>query len=187
MQEENELFRLENREMKTALKNIEAKINKEIVTSEIEKEKKADEIVGKFRHQAQIQEENLQIIKEQYMRLQQIYLSKIKNLEDNLEKEKRMYDNLKQRRDLEIEGFHRDIKDVKRKTKIYDEYLYRIKKLVNNESHENVQNEGEDSNEENEEDVKPLKDQVERLESELDQIRARHPDMQPEREELKEN
>jgi hypothetical protein len=34
------------------------------------------------------------------------------------------------RRKLEVEGFGRDIESVKRKIKLYDEYMSRLKKLV---------------------------------------------------------
>ena len=136
IQEENELLRLENKEMMKAVANIKVKTNKDLLVVYAEKEKQSEEVVGKFRHQAQIQEENLQIIKEQYLRLQQIYKSKIRNLDEALRKEQRAYDNLQLRRNLEIEGFHKDIDTIKRKAKIYDEYLNRMKKLTSEESKE---------------------------------------------------
>lgn len=62
--------------------------------------------------------------------MQQIYLEKIRTLEDNLERTNKKYNALEMRRNLEIQGFQRDIDTVKRKTRIYDEYIHRVKKLI---------------------------------------------------------
>ncbi len=96
-------------------------------------------MIGKYRKQNQVQEEELQIIKvcsiliyskEQYLRIQQIYLSKIQVLEENEKKLTKKYSDLERRRNLEIEGFGRDVDGVKRKIKLFDLYMARLKKLV---------------------------------------------------------
>ena len=187
MQEENELLRLEVEEFRKAMKNLSIKTQQETHLADVEREKKSGEVVGKFRHQSQVQEENLQIIKEQYMRLQQIYLGKVRALEEGLEKERKKNKELEQRRKMEIEGFQRDIESVKRKTRIYDEYLHRVKKLIDEKPKEVL--EMAERGEETGIDVSPLKEQVAKLESELEQIKARHLEpaaLEPEKEEVKE-
>jgi len=62
-QEENELLRLENDELRKVVKNTTERAQQEMVLAANEGEKKTNEILGKFRRQSQIQEENLQIIK----------------------------------------------------------------------------------------------------------------------------
>ncbi len=186
VQEENELLRLENEQLRKAMKNLTVKAQQETKLADVEREKKANEVVGKFRQQAQVQEENLQIIKEQYLRLQQIYLNKIRALESALEKERKKAKDLEQRKKMEVEGFQRDIEGVKRKTRIYDEYLHRVKKLIDEKPKEVIEMaaRGEEAGI----DVGPLKEQVEKLEDELEEIKARHLDsvsVQPEKEEVK--
>jgi regulator of replication initiation timing len=62
-QEENELIRLENDELRKAVRNTTDKAHKDVVHAEHEGERRANEVLGKFRMQSQIQDENLQIIK----------------------------------------------------------------------------------------------------------------------------
>jgi len=187
VQEENELLRLENDQLRKTMDSLTQKTQQNICAADKEREKKTTEVVGKFRQQAQMQEENLQIIKEQYMRLQQIYLTKIRTLEESLEKEKKRYKDLEQRRKMEVEGFQRDVEGVKRKTRIYDEYLHRVKKLIDEKPKEVIEmaSRGEEAGI----DVAPLKEQVAKLENELEQIRAKHIEPvggEPVREEIKE-
>ena len=179
--EENELLRLENDQMRKAVKNVSYKAELETHVTEAETEKRSNEVIGKFRQQSQVHEESLQIIKEQYLRLQEIYLAKIRALEENLKKSNAKCKDLERRRTMEIEGFHRDIDTVKRKTRIYDEYLHRVKRLIDEKPKDVVgikasimnidmaNREGE-----NELDVVPLKEQVEKLEGELEQIKVKH-------------
>ncbi len=61
--EENELLRLENNHLREAAKNVQTKAQQESSTIEVECEKRSGEVLGKFRQQSQVQEENLQIIK----------------------------------------------------------------------------------------------------------------------------
>jgi len=56
-----------------------------------EQDKLTQEVVGWFRKQAQISEENLDIIKSQYSKVQQIYMAKIDNLENELKNLKKKY------------------------------------------------------------------------------------------------
>lgn len=130
VQEENELLRLENEQLRKTIKNVTFKAQMDAEAMEVGTDKRSNEVVGKFRQQAQVQEENLQIIKEQYQRLQQIYLNKIRTLEEGLERANKKTRDIEQRRTMEVDGFHRDIEMVKRKTRIYDEYLHRVKKLI---------------------------------------------------------
>jgi hypothetical protein len=92
----------------------------------------------------------------------------------------RKHKELEARRVGEIEGFHRDLDTVKRKTRIYDEYLHRVKHLIDEKPKDviDLAQRGENS----ELDVVPLREQVQKLESELEQIKSKHfrPALRPE-------
>jgi len=62
VQEENELLRLEKRDLQNTMQNVLTKTEVEVKQSTSEAERKGDEVVLKYRQQAQIQGENLQII-----------------------------------------------------------------------------------------------------------------------------
>ena len=64
------------------------------------------------------------------MKLQQAYLNKIRMLEQKLEEDRRNYELLAKKRKEAVSGFYRDIEGVKRKTRIYDDYLHRVKRLI---------------------------------------------------------
>lgn len=86
------------------------------------------------------------------------------------------------RRKMEIEGYQRDIEMVKRKIRIYDEYLHRVKKLINENPKEAVKL-ATNQEEKNELDISPLKDQVQKLEEGLEKLKEKAP-AEPELEEL---
>jgi len=185
VQEENELLRLESDQLRKAVKNVSVKAQVDAKEIEVTCEKRSNEVLGKFRQQTQVQEENLQIIKEQYLRLQQIYLNKIKGLEEGLERANKKYKNLELHRASEIEGCKRDIDMVKRKIRIYDEYLHRVKKLIDEKPKDVI--DLANSGELNDIGVGTLKRQVEELEGNLKNIGKDHivEDEAPVREENK--
>ncbi len=63
VQEENELLRLESDQLRKAIKNVSVKAQVDVQTLAVDSEKRSNEVLGKFRHDSQVQEENLQIIK----------------------------------------------------------------------------------------------------------------------------
>ena len=63
VQEENQLLRLENDHLKQATRNTQTRAQQDTSAVEVECEKRSGEVLGKFRQQSQVQEENLQIIK----------------------------------------------------------------------------------------------------------------------------
>lgn len=63
VQEENELLRLESDQLRKAIKNVTVKSQVKTHDVEVDTEKRSNEVLGKFRQQSQVQEENLQIIK----------------------------------------------------------------------------------------------------------------------------
>jgi len=138
-------------------------------------EKKADEYTGKHRHQMKQKDEEMFIIKDQYAQVQQIYINRVKELEDNLTKLADKYQNLDKRRLLDIEGFKTDIKNLSRKIKKVEEagILTKSKKSdVPHEEDESQESEGDDDVESiASEELDMIKKQLAGLERKLDRAR----------------
>jgi len=91
-----------------------------------------------------------------------MYLAKIASLEQQLAILERKYKNLRTRRNLEVEGYKTDMEQVRKKIRVYDEYLYRVKRLVGNDPEraiELVKNQ--------ELDVNPIKEKLEDMKANL--------------------
>eukprot|EP00826_Nyctotherus_ovalis_P008351 TRINITY_DN12158_c0_g1_i1.p1 TRINITY_DN12158_c0_g1~~TRINITY_DN12158_c0_g1_i1.p1 ORF type:complete len:200 (+),score=72.62 TRINITY_DN12158_c0_g1_i1:92-691(+) len=129
-QKENKALRRANEQLQVKLKDTKSRTQQQLQRAESEKDQSSSEVMGRFRDRVQGNEESLQIIKEQYLKLQQVYMEKIRALEESLETARKSYRSLMRRRRQEVESFYRDIEGVKRKTRIYDSYLHRVKKLI---------------------------------------------------------
>jgi hypothetical protein len=130
VQKENKFLRKENERIQNTLSEIRNKTQQHLQRTELEKDKSTGEVMERFRGRVQGNEESLQIIKEQYLKLQQVYLGRIRALEESLESVRRKYKFLANKRKQEVDSFHRDIEGIKRKTRIYDSYLHRVKRLI---------------------------------------------------------
>ncbi len=96
-----------------------------------------------------------------------MYLAKIKALEERLARTTQKYRELRTRRNLEIEGFRTDVEQVRRKTRIYDEYLHRVKKLIDTNPARAVElakSQGLD--------VEPVREQLDKLDTEIGLARS---------------
>lgn len=171
-QKDNKALRQANEQLQTKLKDTKHRTQQHLQRAESEKDKTSGEVMERFRGRVQGNEESLQIVKEQYLKLQQVYMGKIRALEESLEAARKGYRSLVRKRRQEVESFYRDIEGVKRKTRIYDSYLHRVKKLIDQNPKEII-----DMAERGEEkglDVELLREQVSKLENELAQIEAKH-------------
>jgi len=130
VQKENKLLRKANESMQSTLKEVKSRTQQKLQITELEKDKNADEVMERFRGRVKGNEESLQIIKEQYLKLQQVYLGRIRALEESLESIRRRHRLFAKKRKQEVDNFYRDIEGVKRKTRIYDSYLHRVKRLI---------------------------------------------------------
>ena len=72
----------------------------------------------------------INIIKEQYDKIQEIYRIKSKNLFDAIEKGKGKLSKGEQRRNLELSGYFEDLKLLEKKATFYENYINKLKHLV---------------------------------------------------------
>ena len=93
-------------------KNVEFYNEKALEVERIAEEKSND-FAQKFRVQVVEGEENLEVVKEQYKKLQEVYVGKTKELEKRLEALGEKYRHLEGRRNAEKEGYGRDIEQLR--------------------------------------------------------------------------
>jgi len=77
-----------------------------------------------------MQTEIISIIKEQYDKIQEIYRNKSATLVKEIEKSKNKLHKTEQRRGLELEGYHEDLRLLEKKVKFYEDYTQKLKTLV---------------------------------------------------------
>ena len=128
--EEIEILKLQNEALSVSIKDVINKTNYEKDINKSDYDRKTKEIGGILRTQVKGQEENVNIIKEQYKQIQKIYNSKVKDLENKcklLSDKLSVQDNKK---NYEIEGYINEINLIRQRVKSYENYVYKLRKLT---------------------------------------------------------
>ena len=92
-----------------------------------------------------------------------MYLARIAALEEQLSKLDMKYQNLRTRRNLEVEGYKTDMYQIHKKIRIYDEYLHRVKRLIREDPKRAIE-----LAKNNELDVEPIREKLQDMEAKLD-------------------
>ena len=138
--EENELLRLKNAAIanKLRIQMKKAKLESQASTKLVDK--KTEEYSNKYRQEIKQKDTDLTLIKvifsllnssitifkEQYAQLQNIYIQKMKELEQHLTKLASKHSALEKRRLLENEGFKTDVKKMRSQVLAYRKYIERL-------------------------------------------------------------
>lgn len=145
--EDMEVIKLNNKALEQSLKEIVDKSHKEKITSLNEFNKRTREITSCLRGQARTQEENANIIKEQYKQIQKIYTSKVKSLTEQLKTLGDKCKLLESRKNLDIEGYINEIGLMKKRLKSYQDYAKKIQNIASYQPmHEGLNQYGESGN-----------------------------------------
>ncbi len=91
--------------------------------------KTAEDYTNKFRNEVKKKEHKVNILKEQYMHLQKVYVENLKGLEFELEKLSRKENMVEDNRVKEAATFKEDIYVLKDRIAEYERYLKKIKEL----------------------------------------------------------
>ena len=83
-----------------------------------------------FRAQAQQQKEHVQVVKDQYRKVQEIYKRKMEDMQARLHKETKKLEGAERRRKLELEGYGADLQAMRKKAAFYQKYVAKLRKLV---------------------------------------------------------
>jgi len=62
--------------------------------------------------------------------VQEIYKRKMEEMTERLDKETKKLNTAEKRRKLELEGYHADLSNMKKKISFYEKYISKLKKLV---------------------------------------------------------
>ena len=127
--EDMELVKINNKILENNLKEIVNKSKKERISSLNEFNKRTREITTCLRGQARTQEENANIIKEQYNQIQKIYTSKVKTLTEQLKIISDKCQLLESRKNLDIEGYINEIGLMRKRLKSYQDYAQKIQNM----------------------------------------------------------
>ena len=84
----------------------------------------------KFKDQSNLQQEVINIIKEQYDKIHEIYRVKSKTLIDAIEKSRFKMGKTETRRNLDLQGYQEDLKLLEKKVSFYESYTNKLKALV---------------------------------------------------------
>lgn len=150
-EEENEKLRIENAQLGAKIKKVQKECEDELRRAEQEYEKQTQEY-SRFKKQSDIQTEYINIIKDQYEKIQEIYREKSKALLEKIEKAKKRMNKTEARRSLELAGYYEDLRLLNKKSSVYIENKMPLKMLqklkkeqgVNAESARNVYDEDQD-------------------------------------------
>lgn len=113
LNEENELLRLKNAAFANKYRIEQQRARQETMTTTKTINKKSEEYSNRYRQEIRQKDEDLNLLKDQYAQIQQIYLQKMKDLEQSLTKLAKKHSTLENRRLLENEGFRTDVKKMR--------------------------------------------------------------------------
>jgi hypothetical protein len=128
--EELETVKIQNEALSVSLKELMHRTNVDKETVKSDYEKKTREITNVMRIQVKTQEENNNIIKEQYKQIQKIYTSRVKELEDKLKALTDKHKTSENRRGNETQGYINEINLMRKRLKSYEEYVAKIRRYM---------------------------------------------------------
>ena len=110
-------------------------------------QKNAEDYTNKFRNEVKRKEHKVNILKDQYMHLQKVYVENLKSLEMELESYVFRERSIEDRRQKESATFKEDVAILKSRVLEYENYLKRIKELSDKKKEEELKEELARSNE----------------------------------------
>ena len=128
--EELEVIKLQNEALEVSLKELMQRTNTDKETTKTDYERKTREITNVMRTQVKSQEENNNIIKEQYKQIQKIYTTRVKELEDKLRMLNEKLKSSENKRNFEIEGYINEIQLMRKRLKSYEEYVNKVRRYI---------------------------------------------------------
>ena len=90
----------------------------------------AEDFSEKFRDQNRSHNENMSIIRDQYNKLQAIYKKKMDVFTEKQNEQNTKLDKFSEKRRLDLEGFHSDLQNLEKRMTFYQNYIGKLKKLV---------------------------------------------------------
>lgn len=147
-----------------------AKLENEISFKVENLEKDAKDYTDKYRTQAKRKEGKVNILREQYLHLQKVYLENIKTLEYELKALLEREETFEFRRSREFATFNEDVLALKKKIILYEDYIKKLKKLVDKDKAEELIDELT-KNDQKRIDLIDIREEIRKLKDEVDHSR----------------
>lgn len=116
--------------MRNAIRSIVKEKQDVVAHAKENYEKNSEDFSQKFREQNKSHDENMSIIRDQYNKLNTIHSKKQATLKEKLEKDQVREEQLRTKRKLDLEGFTSDLQNLEKRMQFYQNYIGKLKKLV---------------------------------------------------------
>lgn len=126
--EELEVMKAKNELLQHTIEDLMKKNKKEKEYIVSEYKKKTREITTTLCGQARTQEENGNLIKEQYKQIQKIYNSKVKDIGEKVTMITAKCKRLESLKNLQVEGYINEISLMRKRLKSYEDYVTKLRK-----------------------------------------------------------
>ena len=132
-QEENEQLNQENQILRNSIRALCNETKKTVDNARNEYELNSEEFSKNFREQNMQHAKNMQVIKDQYKKMSNLYKEKKEALEKQNEYVTGRLDMSEKKRKLDLEGFGADLSNLKKRMIFYQNYIGKLKNLVDKE------------------------------------------------------
>lgn len=145
--EENEAIRQQNLEMRNQVRGICSETKKTVSNAREEYENNAEDFTKKFREQSKGHDIQISVIRDQYNKLSTMHEKKMSTNVEKFEKCQDRLDKHVVKRKLELEGFSSDLSNLEKRMIFYQNYISKLKKLVDADKVTNIGEQLIDQNE----------------------------------------
>lgn len=137
--EELEMMKLQNESLNLTINEVSsrAKIEKEFSKNDFERKNR--EIAAALRSQLKQKEDHNALIKEQYSQIQKLYSDKLIDLEEKLKNKTQKLKIIEFKRNNDLEGFLNEMSQIRKRMKSYENYVYKLKQYLNQDTITNKQ------------------------------------------------
>lgn len=156
--------------LESKLDGEKAKLENEISYQVSILEQNAKDYTNKYRNQAKKKESKVNVLRDQYMHLQKVYVENLKTLEYELGGYLQREANVEFRRSREYATFNEDIIMLKKKVATYEEYIKKLKEFVEKDKTEELIDELT-QNDQQRRDLIDIKEEIKKLKEEVDHSR----------------
>ena len=133
-------------------------------------DKNAKDYTNKFRNEAKRKESKVNILRDQYMHLQRVYVENLKTLEIELDSYVQREENIEFRRQRESATFNEDIISLKKRIAEYEQYIKKLKEFVDKDKAEELIQELT-QNDQKRTDLIEIRQEIKKLKDEVDNAR----------------
>lgn len=129
-QEEIEAIRQENLALRNGIRNICKDTKTTVEGAKGEFEANAEEFAQRFREQTSTHNVNMSLIRDQYNKVSAMHKRKVGGMEERRDRDFKKLENLSTKRMLDLEGNMSDLQNLEKRMVFYQNYIGKLKKLV---------------------------------------------------------